>query len=100
MKSKKSEAEKLGFRAQRGYVHADKRRRFTIAVADKDTGYRVLSNDRGQILLDPVVAIPSSEAWVLSNPALRASMERALKQAGDGEFEDLGSFKQFANDDE
>lgn len=57
-------------------------------------------NERGQILLDPVVSIPASEDWLWENPALRASMERALEQAEAGEFEDLGSFAKFLDEDE
>jgi len=40
--------------------------------------------------------IPASEAWLWENSALRASTERAMKQADAGEFEDLGSFAHFA----
>lgn len=90
----------LGFRARKGYVHPDARGRLTLGSVARDEDYRVLVNERGQILLDPVVAIPASEAWLWENPALRASMERALRQAQDGEFEDLGSFAQFADDEE
>lgn len=91
---------KLGFRARKGYVHPDSRGRLTLGSAAKAADYRVLVNDKGQILLDPVVAIPANEAWLWENPALRASMERALSQAETGEFEDLGSFAQFADEDE
>ena len=81
-------------------MHPDARGRLTLGSAAKDADYRVLVNDRGQILLDPVVPIPASEAWLWQNPALRASMERALSQAEAGEFEDLGSFAQFIDEDE
>ena len=86
------------FRARKGFVRPDSRGRLTLGSAATDTDYRVLVNDRGQILLDPVVAIPASEAWLWESPALRASMERALGQAADGEFEDLGSFARFAEE--
>ncbi|CAN5613521.1 hypothetical protein BH23GEM10_BH23GEM10_14020 [soil metagenome] len=89
----------LGFKARKGYVHPDARGRLTLGTAARDADYRVLINDRGQILLDPVVPIPASEAWLWQSPALRASMERALKQAGEDEFEDLGSFAEFVGDD-
>lgn len=89
----------MGFRPRKGYVHPDARGRLTLGSAARDEDYRVLVNDKGQILLDPVVAIPASEAWLWESPALRASMERALKQAEAGEFEDLGSFAQFADDE-
>lgn len=100
MASEHETLQELGFRPRKGYVHPDARGRLTLGSAAKDTEYRVLVNDRGQILLDPVVPIPASEAWLWENPALRASMERALKQAEADEFEELGSFAQFADEDE
>jgi len=90
----------LGFEPRKGYVHPDARGRLTLGSVARDADYRVLVNDRGQILLDPVVAIPASEAWLWENPALRASMERALSQAQAGDFEDLGSFEQFVDEDD
>jgi hypothetical protein len=90
----------LGFRPHKGFVHPDARGRLTLGSAAQDSDYRVLVNEKGQILLDPVVAIPTSEAWLWKNPALRASMERALSQAEAGEFQDLGSFAQFAGEDD
>lgn len=92
--------QELGFQARKGYVHPDGRGRVTLGAAARDADYRVLVNARGQILLDPVVAIPASEAWLWENPALRASMERAMQQAGNNEFKDLGSFKDFADTDD
>ena len=81
-----------GFQARKGYVRPDARGRLTLGSAAKDADYRVLVNEKGQILLDPVIPIPASEAWLWKNPSLRASMERALRQAEAEEFEDLGSF--------
>lgn len=89
-----------GFRPRKGFVHPDARGRLTLGSAAKDTEYRVLVNDEGQILLDPVVPIPASEAWLWQHPSLRASMERALNQAESDEFEDLGSFEQFVDEEE
>jgi hypothetical protein len=100
MAEKRSAAGSGGFRARKGYVRPDGRGRLTLGSAAMDTDYRVLVNERGQILLDPVVPIPASENWLWENPSLRASMERALKQAAGGEFEELGSFAQFVDEDE
>lgn len=100
MAAQRDPLSELGFRARRGYVHPDSRGRLTLGAAARDADYRVLVNERGQILLDPVVPIPASEAWLWENPSLRASMERALKQAEAGEFEDLGSFAGYADEDE
>ncbi|MDQ3522490.1 MAG: hypothetical protein M3434_09175 [Gemmatimonadota bacterium] len=90
----------LGFRARKGYVHPDARGRLTLGSAARNADYRVLVNEKGQILLDPVVPIPASEAWLWESPSLRASMERAMRQAESDEFEDLGSFAQSADEDD
>jgi hypothetical protein len=89
-----------GFRLRKGFVHPDARGRLTLGSIAREADYRVLVNARGQILLDPVVAIAASEAWLWESPALRASMERALNQAAEGEFEDLGSFARFVDEDD
>lgn len=89
-----------GFQPRKGFVRPDARGRLTLGSVAQDSDYRVLVNERGQILLDPVVAIPASEAWLWQSPALRASMERALNQAAAGEFEDLGSFARFVDEDD
>ena len=88
-----------GFRLRKAGVHPDGRGRVTLGDAVRDSDYRVLVNKTGQILLDPVVTltIPASEAWIWENPAVRASMSRALQQAADENFHDLGSFAEFAD---
>lgn len=91
---------KLGFRAHKGYGHPDASSRLTLGSAAHEGDYRVFVNDKGKILLGPVVPIPASEAWLWESPALGASMERALNQADGGEFEDLGSFARFASEEE
>lgn len=57
-------------------------------------------NKKRQILLGPVVLVPADETWLWEVPDRRLSVKRALRQAKSGEFEDLGSFAQFASDDD
>jgi glycine cleavage system aminomethyltransferase T len=59
--------------------------------------YRVMVNDDGQILLDPVVAIPERELWLWKNPEAIASVQRGIQQAAEGELHDMGSFSQYAD---
>jgi hypothetical protein len=89
--------EQGGFRLRKRSVHPDARGRITLGDAVGDAEYRVLVNDAGQILLDPVVtlAVPASEAWLWQHEGVRASMDRALEQAARGEFHDLGSFAEY-----
>ncbi len=46
--------------------------------------YKVLQNDRGQILLDPVKTVPADEAWIYENPERIASIKRGISQAQAG----------------
>lgn len=57
--------------------------------------YRVLVNANGQILLDPVVTIPTSELWLLRNAPAFASVLRGVTQAQAGALKSLGSFAEF-----
>ena len=46
--------------------------------------YHIYVNSDGQILLDPQVTIPASEAWLYKNPDAIASVRRALSDAEQG----------------
>ena len=99
MSSQPHALDQMGFHVEKAYASADQRGRITLGSLLSHEGYRVLRNERGQVLLDPVVQVPASEAWLWQSPELRASMERALAQSTQGEFHDLGSFAQFADDE-
>lgn len=43
--------------------------------------YHVYTNAIGQIILDPQVTIPASEAWLFNNPEALASVKRGLADA-------------------
>ncbi len=89
----------LDFRTVKEVVEPDSRGRFSIGAIAKSKTYRVQVNDAGQILLDPVVAVPERELWLWQNPEAIASVKRGIEQAGAGEVHDLGSFAQYANVD-
>jgi len=46
--------------------------------------YHIYSNSAGQIVLDPQVTIPASEAWLYNNPEALASVRRGLEDAAHG----------------
>ena len=46
--------------------------------------YHIYSNSAGQIILDPQVTIPASEAWVFNNPDVLALVQRGLSDAAEG----------------
>ena len=86
----------LNFRTAKGIVEPNSRGRLSIGAIAKGRSYRVQGNDAGQILLDPVVAIPERELWLHRNPEAITSIQRGLQQAAAGEVHDLGSFAQDA----
>jgi hypothetical protein len=96
MLSRKSEMSDQGFQMLKDIVQPDSRGRLSIGAAAKGKSYRVMVNDAGQILLDPVVAIPERELWLWQNPEAIASVQRGIQQAAEGELHDMGSFSQYA----
>lgn len=46
--------------------------------------YHIYSNSLGQIVLDPQVTVPASEAWLFNNPDALAAVRRGLADAAKG----------------
>jgi hypothetical protein len=84
-------------------VRPDTRRRIALgrALADlDDASFNVYVDEHGRIILDPQVSIPASEAWLFRNKKALASVRRGLAEAAEGKAKPIGSFAQFADDDE
>jgi len=61
----------------------------------KFDSYQVFLGKEGDILLRPAISVPSSEAWVYSNPGVIGKIRQGLKEAAEGKTEkadDLESF--------
>ncbi len=69
-----------------GNIKPDSKRRVVLpaSLVPEDVVYQVYSNEAGQILLDPQVLIPASEAWLFRNPKALASVKRGLADAAEG----------------
>jgi len=67
-------------------VKPDHKRRVVLpkAIVQKGIRYHIYLNRRGQIILDPQVSIPASEAWVFNNPDVLALVKRGLADASAG----------------
>ncbi len=46
--------------------------------------YHIYCNNLGQIVLDPQITIPASEAWLFNNPDALASVRQGLSDAANG----------------
>jgi hypothetical protein len=81
------------FRVLKSEVQPDERGRLTIGQdVTEGQRYRVLMNANGQIVLDPVVTIPTRELWLLRNHEAFSSVLRGIHQAQAGQLNYLGSF--------
>ncbi len=84
-------------------VRPDAKKRVTLGKAltglDEDVRFNVYRNDSGQIVLDPQVSVPASEAWLYRNPEALASVRRGLQQAAEGKTISLGSFARYADEE-
>ena len=69
-----------------GNIKPDSKRRVVLpaSLVSEDVVYQVYSNAAGQILLDPQVLVPASEAWLFRNPEALASVKRGLADAAEG----------------
>jgi hypothetical protein len=74
------------FRKIADSVKPDAKKRITLHNIQVREGvsYHIYSNSIGQIILDPQVTIPASEAWLFNNPDALASVRRGLSDAARG----------------
>ena len=85
------------FREIKHSSRADSRGRLTLGTVAKNKDYRIMLNDLGQILLDPIATIPEKEIWLWRNQSALESLKRGLEEAEAGETHDLGSFAEYAD---
>ena len=55
-----------------------------IEASPAATAYKVYVNSAGQIILDPQVSVPASEAWIFKNKAVSQALEKGLDDAKAG----------------
>ncbi|MFC2062811.1 hypothetical protein ACFLS8_02570 [Chloroflexota bacterium] len=67
-------------------VKPDPQRRVTLPsdLVVEGVTFRIYHNRIGQIILDPQVTIPASEAWVFQNPEILSLAKQGLAAAAEG----------------
>lgn len=67
-------------------VKPDAKKRVVLpkSLVSEDVTYHIYSNSLGQIILDPQITIPASEAWLFKDHAALASVRRGLSDAAKG----------------
>jgi hypothetical protein len=70
----------------------DAKKRLSIgqAMEESAAAYNIYKNSLGQIVLDPVKAVPVCEAWLHENRDAMASVKRGLADSSAGRTTDLG----------
>ena len=83
-------------------VKPDGKNRISLGKAQVGRGitYRVLRNKSGQILLDPCIQVPVSEAWLYRNKKALKTVMTGIRQAEEGKTLEVGSFSEFADERE
>ena len=56
------------------------------------TAYNIYRNSLGQLILDPVKAVPVAEMWLYENAEALASVKQGLRESADGKIVDRGQF--------
>jgi hypothetical protein len=77
---------------------AKKRLSLGLALEESAAAYNIYRNALGQIVLDPVKAIPLHESWLYENPAALASVRQGLRESAEGKRIYRGSFAKHAKD--
>jgi hypothetical protein len=72
-------------------VKPDAKKRVVLSGTQIQEGitYHIYSNKVGQIVLDPQVTIPASEAWLFKNPKALAAVRRGLSDAAEGRVSEV-----------
>jgi hypothetical protein len=75
------------------FAQPDAKKRLSLGEALRGaTAYNIYRNPIGQLILDPVKTIPTSEMWLYENPKALASVKQGLRESAEGESVYRGSF--------
>ena len=80
------------------FTRPDAKKRVLLGEASSGTAFNVYRNSVGQIVLDPVKAIPAAETWLWENPAALASVKQGLRESAEGKRVYRGSFAKHATE--
>jgi hypothetical protein len=81
------------------FAQPDAKKRLSLGEAlGGATALNIYRNSLGQVILDPVKAVPASETWLYENPQALASVKQGLRESAEGKSVDLGSFAKYARE--
>jgi hypothetical protein len=81
-------------------VKPDAKRRvlLPLVLVKEGVTYHIYVNSMGQIVLDPQVNIPASEAWLFEDKNTLASVDRGMAESANGQVINRGSFVKYIKD--
>ena len=81
------------------FAQPDAKKRLSLGEAiGSATAYNIYRNPLGQLILDPVKAVPASEMWLYENAEALASVKQGLRESAEGKSVDRGSFTEHARE--
>jgi hypothetical protein len=81
------------------FAQPDAKKRLSLGEAlGNSTAYNIYRNPLGQLILDPVKAIPASELWLYENASVLASVKQGLRESAEGKSVYRGSFAKYTNE--
>jgi len=66
-----------------------------ISTQAKADGFQIFYSEEGDILLRPMVSIPSKEAWIYQHPKVLESIRQGLTEVKEGKTEKVENLKEF-----
>jgi hypothetical protein len=81
------------------FSQPDAKKRLSLGAAmDSATAYNIYRNSLGQLILDPVRAVPASEMWLYENAPALESVKQGLRESAEGKSIYRGSFAKAARE--
>jgi hypothetical protein len=82
-------------------VKPDAKRRVYLpkVLLKEGISYHIYANSLGQIVLDPQITIPASEAWLFEDYTALASVKKGMAESAKGQVIDRGSFASYTKDE-
>jgi len=69
-----------------------------ISMKAKADGFQIFYNKEGDILLRPMVSIPSKEAWIYQHPEVLGSIRQGLAEAKQEKTKKVENLEEFLED--
>lgn len=81
------------------FAQPDAKKRLSLGGAlGSATAYNIYRNSLGQLILDPVKAVPASEMWLYQNTQALAGVKQGLLESAEGKNIYRGSFAKHARE--